>query len=48
MIALGGADGRDTRRLVKVLLADPLAAEAEWEKQLSGLDSSDGRALLIR
>ncbi|KAI4170347.1 MAG: hypothetical protein LQ348_007124, partial [Seirophora lacunosa] len=46
--ALGGADGRDTRRLVKVLLADPLAAEAEWEKQLSGLDSSDGRALLIR
>ncbi|KAL8956401.1 MAG: hypothetical protein Q9193_006080 [Seirophora villosa] len=46
--ALGGADGRDTRRLVRVLLADPLASEAEWEKQLSGLDSSDGRALLIR
>ncbi|KAL8965457.1 MAG: hypothetical protein Q9197_006503 [Variospora fuerteventurae] len=46
--ALGGADGRDTRRLVKVLLADPLAPEAEWEKQLSDHDSADGRALLIR
>ncbi|KAL8722984.1 MAG: hypothetical protein Q9225_000600 [Loekoesia sp. 1 TL-2023] len=46
--ALGGADGRTTRRLVKVLLADPLASEAEWEKQLASLDNSDGRALLLR
>ncbi|KAL8755716.1 MAG: hypothetical protein Q9184_004714 [Pyrenodesmia sp. 2 TL-2023] len=46
--ALDGLDGRPTRRLVKVLLADPLAPESEWEQQLSGLDDGDGRALLLR
>ncbi|KAL8635383.1 MAG: hypothetical protein Q9228_007120, partial [Teloschistes exilis] len=46
--ALGGVDGHQSRRLVRVLLADPLTPEPEWEKQLSGLDDSDGRALLLR
>ncbi|KAL9594987.1 MAG: hypothetical protein Q9219_006715 [cf. Caloplaca sp. 3 TL-2023] len=46
--ALGGSDARATRRLVKTLLADPLQPEAEWEKQLSGLDDGDERALLLR
>ncbi|KAI4138337.1 MAG: hypothetical protein L6R39_006841, partial [Caloplaca ligustica] len=45
---LSGADGRTTLRLVKVLLADPLAPAPEWEKQLSSLDDNDGRALLLR
>ncbi|KAL9576306.1 MAG: hypothetical protein Q9212_007215, partial [Teloschistes hypoglaucus] len=46
--ALGGIDGHQTRRLVRILLADPLTPEREWEKQLLGLDDSDGRALLLR
>lgn len=47
-IALGGADGRTLRRLVKVLLVDPLTPETEWEKELSSLDDTDERALLLR
>ncbi|KAI4196679.1 MAG: hypothetical protein LQ350_006432 [Teloschistes chrysophthalmus] len=46
--ALGGIDGHQTRRLVRILLADPLTPEPEWEKQLLGLDDGDGRALLLR
>lgn len=46
--ALGGPDGRQTRRLVKVLLADPLAPEPQWEQHLSSLEDNDGRALLLR
>ncbi|KAL8949511.1 MAG: hypothetical protein Q9222_004388 [Ikaeria aurantiellina] len=44
----GGEDGQKTRRLVKVLLADPLAPEPEWEKYLTNLDDSDGRAIILR
>jgi len=36
------------RKLVKVLLADPLSEEGSWERQLEGLESNDGRGLLIR
>ena len=46
--ALGGPDARQTRRLVRVLLADPLTPEAEWEQRLSNLDNDDGRAVLLR
>ncbi|KAL8723896.1 MAG: hypothetical protein Q9181_007100 [Wetmoreana brouardii] len=45
---LGGPDGRQTRRLVKALLADPLATKPEWEEHLASLDNEDGRALLLR
>ncbi|KAL8645511.1 MAG: hypothetical protein Q9226_007267, partial [Calogaya cf. arnoldii] len=45
---LGGPNGQKTRRLVKVLLADPLLPEQDWEKHLLSLDDSDGRALLLR
>ncbi|KAL8709747.1 MAG: hypothetical protein Q9220_005533 [cf. Caloplaca sp. 1 TL-2023] len=44
----GGDDKSKTRRLVKVLLADPLAPEAPWEKHLLNLDESDGRTLILR
>ena len=45
---LGLHGRRGARRLVRALLADPLAPEAEWERQLSGPDDTDGRGLLIR
>ncbi|KAL8686069.1 MAG: hypothetical protein Q9218_007372 [Villophora microphyllina] len=45
---LGGPNGHQTRRLVKVLLTDPLTPEPEWEKRLADLDDTDGRALLLR
>ncbi|KAI4236562.1 MAG: hypothetical protein L6R40_006118 [Gallowayella cf. fulva] len=45
---LGGPDGRKTRRLAKILFADPLVPEQEWEKRLLSLDDNDGRALLLR
>ncbi|KAI4173438.1 MAG: hypothetical protein LQ343_002971 [Gyalolechia ehrenbergii] len=45
---LGNHDGRATRRLARVLLADPLQPEPEWEKQITDIDDNDGRALLLR
>ncbi|KAI9780510.1 MAG: 3',5'-cyclic-nucleotide phosphodiesterase (PDEase) (3':5'-CNP) [Candelina submexicana] len=36
------------RQLVRLLLADPLAAAGKWEKQLQTLRQGDGRGLLIR
>ncbi|KAI9707634.1 MAG: hypothetical protein M1836_000595 [Candelina mexicana] len=36
------------RQLVRLLLADPLAAAERWEKQLQTLSQDDGRGLLIR
>ncbi|KAI4123282.1 MAG: hypothetical protein LQ347_006215, partial [Umbilicaria vellea] len=48
-VAVLGLHGRrGVRRLVRALLADPLAAEAGWERQLSGPDDTDGRAVLIK
>ena len=45
---LSSDDQTGARRLVRVLLADPLAPEAEWEKKLLDVDDTDGRALLLR
>ncbi|KAI9765307.1 MAG: hypothetical protein M1840_007506 [Geoglossum simile] len=46
---LGLSDNQESaRRLVKVLLADPLSEEGSWEKHLEGLEPDDGRGLLIR
>ncbi|KAI9725067.1 MAG: hypothetical protein M1812_000343 [Candelaria pacifica] len=35
-------------QLVRLLMADPLAAEGGWEKQLQSLGQDDGRGLLLR
>lgn len=43
-----GLDGHNgPRRLARALLADPLASEQQWEKQLTA-DDNDERALLLR
>ena len=44
-MSVSGLDG--ARRLARVLLADPLAEEAEWEKQLVDTNH-DERAILLR
>ena len=46
MLGLNGQAG--ARRLARALLADPLAAEPGWERQLTGADEGDGKALVLR
>lgn len=48
MIVLGINGHRGASRLVRALLADPLAPEAQWEKQLIAAGDEDGRALVLR
>lgn len=48
VIVLGVGGQRGARRLARVLLADPLRPEAEWEKQLVDGDEADGKGLLLR
>ncbi|KAF2179855.1 hypothetical protein K469DRAFT_640682 [Zopfia rhizophila CBS 207.26] len=38
---------RSAQKLARLLLADPLAAEGQWEHQLEALGDEDGRALLL-
>ena len=45
VLGLNGQHG--ARRLTRALLADPLASEAAWERQLTATDG-DERALLLR
>jgi hypothetical protein len=42
-----GNGGRDARRLVRLLVADPLKEEGQWEGTLEG-DVNEGRSLLVR
>ena len=42
----GPGSGRTAKTLTKLLLADPLKAEEDWERQLEGHDSS--QPLIIR
>ncbi|KAM0802916.1 hypothetical protein BDR22DRAFT_100772 [Usnea florida] len=47
-IAVLGLNGHNgPRRLARALLADPLASEQQWEKQLTA-DDDDERAILLR
>ena len=46
VLGLNGLNG--VRRLARVLLADPLAPESEWERQLTDHDDKDERAFLLR
>ncbi len=45
---LGLNSQNGARRLARALLADPLALEPAWEKQLTETEISDGKALLLR
>lgn len=45
---LGIGDQKSARRLARLLLADPLAEESAWERQLEDTSSDDGKALLLR
>ena len=45
---VGLKDQAGARRLVRTLLADPLAAEQPWEKELLSKDGEDGKAILFR
>lgn len=47
-IVLGLNDDGPARKLARVLLADPLAAEGAWEKRIEVVGKDDGRGLLIR
>ena len=46
-IVLGLSGHNGPRRLARALLADPLASEQQWEKQLTA-DDDDERAILLR
>ena len=46
VLGLNGLQGPS--RLVRVLLADPLAPEQRWEQQLDFPVDDDGRGILIR
>ena len=47
--AVLGVEGNSgARRLVRALLADPLAAEHAWEKRLLEASETDGKAVLLR
>lgn len=44
-----GLDNADSaRKLVRLLLADPLRPREDWEDLLEGFDSDPSRGLLIR
>ena len=48
-ITVLGLNGQsEVRRLARVLLADPLAKEQPWERQLLEYGETDGRAILLR
>lgn len=48
MTVLGLNRQAAARRLVQLLLADPLASEQSWERQIDTVGENDGRGLLIR
>ena len=45
---LGLNDTTAARRLVRLLLSDPLAPKEEWENVLNGSDADISQGLLIR
>ena len=47
-VVLGLNDTNAARRLVRLLLSDPLAPKGDWEDLLDGLDADTSRGLLIR
>lgn len=48
MTVLGLNRQEAARRVVRLLLADPLASEQSWERQIDTVGENDGRGLLIR
>ncbi|KAF2871293.1 hypothetical protein BDV95DRAFT_521905 [Massariosphaeria phaeospora] len=48
-IAVLGLNGQlSAQKLARLLLADPLGAEGQWERELGDTSDEDGRALLLR
>ena len=47
-IVLSLGDQRLARRLVRLLIADPLSQEGRWERELEGEGRDDGRGILVR
>lgn len=48
LLGLGGDGNAAARKLARVLLADALGDEAQWERVLVSGQSSDGKALLLK
>lgn len=48
VVVLGLNDTNAARRLVRLLLSDPLAPKGDWEELLDGYDADTSRGLLIR
>lgn len=48
MIVLGLDDTVSARRLVRLLLADPLSPREKWEDTLEGFGSDRSQGLLVR
>lgn len=48
LTVLGLNDAAAARRLVRLLLADPLNPRGEWEDILDGYDADSSQGLLIR
>ena len=48
ILVLGLNSQHGARRLARAFLADPLAAEAAWERQLTEAEDNDKRAILLR
>lgn len=47
-VVLSLGDDAATRKLVRLLLADPLGPKEEWEDYLDSYDMSSSQGLLIR
>lgn len=45
---LGLNDTNAARRLVRLLLSDPLSSREDWEDMLEGYEADTSRGLLIR
>ena len=47
-LVLSMGDQKIARKLTRLLLVDPLAAEGAWEQQLEDAKLDDGRGILLR
>ena len=47
-LVLSISDQKIARKLTRLLLVDPLAAEGAWEQQLEDTRLDDGRGILLR
>lgn len=48
MVVLGLNNQISAQKLARLLLADPLGVEEQWEKELEKSDDGDEQAVLLR